>query len=88
MGKYSTGTLQLSPHLEVVFHNEELQSMWQSVWQGRYSMRSSGTMSKRVMKNTNKFEVVAGGRRAAGVSWRILAYPSVSQRILVYSNVS
>ena len=44
MAEYLTGTLQHARHVGVVFQNEDLQSMWQSVEQGRKNFRGMWEM--------------------------------------------
>ena len=57
MAEYLTGTLQHALHVGVVFQNEDLQSMWQSVEQGRQEHK----------------QLRSGRRRAAGGGWHAVA---------------
>ena len=57
MAEYLTGTLQHARHVGVVFQNADLQSMWQSVEQGRQEHK----------------QLRSGRRRAAGGGWHAVA---------------
>ena len=97
-------TVQVSQHVELVFQTNGLQSLRQSVREGRNNvcgMREMLFQSEELqsmwhsVKDTNHFEAYEGRRRAAlargrrGTFWeRILAYLGVSQRILACPSVS
>ena len=96
--------VQVLRHVEMVFQTNGLQSLRQSVREGRNNvcgMREMLFQSEELqsmwhsVKDTNHFEAFEGRRRAAlargrrGTFWeRILAYLSVFQRILACSSVS
>ena len=96
-------TVQVLRHVEMVFQTKGLQSLRQSVREGRNNVRGMWEMvfqSEELqsmwhsVNDTNHFEAFEGRRRAAlargrrGTFWeRILAYPSVSQRILACPSV-
>ena len=96
--------VQVLRHVEMVLQTKALQSLRQSVREGRNNVRGMWEMvfqSEELqsmwhsVKDTNHFEAFEGRRRAAlarrrrGTFWeRILAYLGVSQRILACPSVS
>ena len=82
--------LQVSRHLEIVFQSEGLQSLWQSVRQGRNTFRGMWEMvfqSKELqsmwqsVEDANNFEAVEGRRRAADGRRHGKSCVSLSKRV-------